>query len=85
MSSWLQSRDLEVPESMDDAASMDMSGGDHSDHEGGDDSGGAATAMHGMLSEQEMAELARARGREFDRLFIAGMIQHHEGAVAMAP
>ena len=84
MSSWLQSRDLEVPESVEDAASMDMSRGDHSGHEGGDDSGGAAMAMHGMLSEREMADLARARGREFDRLFIAGMIQHHEGAVAMA-
>ena len=88
MSSWLQSRDLEVPESMDDAAGMDMSGGDHSGHESGGgsdhDSGGATMAMHGMLSEQEMADLARARGREFDRLFIAGMIQHHQGAVAMA-
>ncbi len=84
MSSWLQSRDLEVPESMEDAASMDMSRGDHSGHEGGDDSGGAAMAMHGMLSEREMTDLARARGREFDRLFIAGMIRHHEGAVAMA-
>ena len=84
MSSWLQSRDLEVPESMDDAASMDMSGGDHSGHDGGDHSGDAAMAMHGMLTEQEMTDLARARDDEFDRLFIAGMIQHHEGAVAMA-
>ena len=85
MSSWLQSRDLEVPESMDDAGGADASGGDHSGHGGGDHSGGAAaTAMHGMLSEQEMADLARARGRAFDRLFIAGMIRHHEGAVAMA-
>ena len=79
MSSWLQSRDLEVPESVEDAASMDMSRGDHSGHEGGDDSGGAAMAMHGMLSEQEMTDLARARGREFDRLFIAGMIQSPRG------
>ena len=31
-----------------------------------------------------MSELADARGSEFDRLFVAGMIQHHEGAVAMA-
>ena len=84
MSSWLQSRDLEVPESMDDAASTDGSGGDHSGHGGDHSDDEAPTAMHGMLSEQEMADLARARGRAFDRLFIAGMIQHHEGAVAMA-
>jgi uncharacterized protein (DUF305 family) len=30
-----------------------------------------------------MDALRKARGAEFDRLFLAGMIQHHEGALAM--
>jgi len=42
-----------------------------------------ATLMPGMLSEEEMARLARANGDEFDRLFLEGMIKHHEGAIAM--
>ena len=40
--------------------------------------------MPGMLSGAQMAALRRARGAEFDRLFLAGMIQHHQGAVRMA-
>ena len=39
--------------------------------------------MPGMLTEAQMAELERARGTEFDRLFLTYMIQHHQGAVAM--
>jgi uncharacterized protein (DUF305 family) len=39
--------------------------------------------MHGMLSAEEMATLAGARGEEFDRLFLTFMIRHHEGALAM--
>ncbi len=30
-----------------------------------------------------MRQLDQARGREFDRLFLTYMIQHHKGAVAM--
>jgi uncharacterized protein (DUF305 family) len=30
-----------------------------------------------------MAQLETARGREFDRLFLKGMIQHHQGALTM--
>jgi uncharacterized protein (DUF305 family) len=78
MTSWLQSRDLEVPESMDDLPGMDMSGG-HGGH-----GGHGAASMNGMLTDRQMSELAGASGAEFDRLFIAGMIQHHEGAVEMA-
>ncbi len=85
MTSWLQSRGLEVPETMGDALGMGGSGG-HSGHgghsHGGDDTG--AMSRHGMLTERQMSALAAARGAEFDRLFVAGMIQHHEGAVAMA-
>ena len=39
--------------------------------------------MPGMLSREEMAALAAARGSEFDRLFLEGMIKHHQGALMM--
>jgi uncharacterized protein (DUF305 family) len=42
-----------------------------------------ATLMPGMLSSQEMDRLAAASGAEFDRLFLAGMIKHHDGALTM--
>ncbi|MEO8682368.1 MAG: DUF305 domain-containing protein [Vicinamibacterales bacterium] len=42
-----------------------------------------ATLMPGMLSEEEMASLAAAKGPEFDRLFLEGMIKHHGGAITM--
>ncbi len=50
-----------------------------------DDSGQMDHAMDmpGMLSPEQMDELERARGAEFDRLFLTYMIQHHEGAVTM--
>ena len=39
--------------------------------------------MPGMLTDEEMAALDRARGPEFDRLFLVGMIRHHQGAIDM--
>ncbi|MGQ0815257.1 MAG: DUF305 domain-containing protein [Gemmatimonadota bacterium] len=39
--------------------------------------------MPGMLTAQQLAELDRARGREFDRWFLTFMIQHHYGALTM--
>jgi len=39
--------------------------------------------MPGMLTPEQMAALDRARGTEFDRLFLTGMIQHHGGAISM--
>jgi len=39
--------------------------------------------MPGMLTKAQMAELDRARGTDFDRLFLTDMIQHHRGAVSM--
>ena len=39
--------------------------------------------MPGMLTPGQLAELAKARGPEFDRLFLLDMIQHHEGALVM--
>ena len=39
--------------------------------------------MPGMLSTEQMDQLKKARGAEFDRLFLRGMIQHHNGALVM--
>jgi len=50
-------------------ASMDMG---HSMH------------MDGVLSDDDMSALDRASGAEFDRLFLQGMIGHHQGAITMA-
>jgi uncharacterized protein (DUF305 family) len=39
--------------------------------------------MPGMLTPQQMAALRKAKGADFDRLFLTGMIQHHNGALTM--
>jgi uncharacterized protein (DUF305 family) len=39
--------------------------------------------MPGMLTPEQMATLAAARGAAFDRLFLQGMIAHHQGALTM--
>ncbi|ROZ99416.1 DUF305 domain-containing protein [Gordonia sp. OPL2] len=46
--------------------------------------GHAGHDMSGMMSESDMSALQAARGAEFDRLWLEGMIGHHEGAVEMA-
>jgi uncharacterized protein (DUF305 family) len=42
-----------------------------------------ATLMPGMLTPEEMQQLADARDAAFDRLFLEGMIKHHQGALTM--
>jgi uncharacterized protein (DUF305 family) len=71
MQVWLRDRQQPVP---DPAA-----GGLHAGHGPGQES----MMMPGMVSHQQMMQLDAARGREFDRLFLTLMIQHHRGAVAM--
>ena len=39
--------------------------------------------MPGMLSAAQIEALRKAKGGEFDRLFLSGMIQHHGGALTM--
>ena len=39
--------------------------------------------MPGMMTDEEMAALEKARGKDWDRLFLIGMIKHHEGAIKM--
>jgi uncharacterized protein (DUF305 family) len=44
---------------------------------------GHMMGMDGMLSDEQMSELRNATS-DFDRLFLTGMIAHHEGAIDMA-
>jgi uncharacterized protein (DUF305 family) len=39
--------------------------------------------MPGMLDEPTLSAIRSADGEEFDRRFLAGMIEHHEGALDM--
>lgn len=71
MGAWLAERDIDVPKASEDADSYD-----HGKH--------GHTAMAGMLTHEQMDELKASRGRRFDRLFLQGMIAHHQGAVDMA-
>ncbi len=48
-----------------------------------DDTAAAPALMQGILTPEAMARLARATRVEFDRLFLEGMITHHEGALTM--
>ena len=40
--------------------------------------------MDGMLSDEQIQELRDTEGAAFDRLFLEGMILHHEGAIKIA-
>jgi uncharacterized protein (DUF305 family) len=44
---------------------------------------GHTMLMPGMLTEKQMEALRKAKGKEFDQLFLEGMIQHHNGALTM--
>jgi len=48
-----------------------------------DRSGHPMPLMPGMLTREQMEALRKAKGSEFDRLFLTGMIQHHTGALTM--
>lgn len=51
---------------------------------GGHDMEGMSGDEMGMMSDEEMTALNNAMGVEVSRLFLTGMITHHEGAIAMA-
>lgn len=44
---------------------------------------GKVELMPGMLTAEQMDALRKAKGADFDRLFLTGMIQHHHGALTM--
>lgn len=48
-----------------------------------DKSGQPMPLMPGMLTPEQMEALRKAKGAEFDHLFLTGMIQHHNGALTM--
>lgn len=41
------------------------------------------SGMPGMLTAEQLTQLASKKGAEFDRLFLEDMIRHHEGALVM--
>ena len=71
MRTWLGDRGQIVPDATSTRHRMKMNGVEHE------------MLMPGMLTDEEMAALDRARGPEFDRLFLVGMIKHHQGAIDM--
>jgi uncharacterized protein (DUF305 family) len=71
MAQWLTERSIDVP-----AADADAAEYDHAEH--------GHAGMQGMLSQDQVRELAATEGPAFDRLFVESMVEHHEGAIAMA-
>jgi len=90
MRQWLGDVGADVPpadggmdHAMHGAAAAQGDHGAHGDHAGHGAADGHAMLMPGMLTDEEIAQLAEARGDAFDRLFLTFMIRHHEGALIM--
>jgi len=79
MVSWLQDRDLPVPQGFDETS--DEGHADHDSHTASAEH--EHHAMPGLLSPEQMEQLADAEGEEFDRLFLQFMHYHHNGALTM--
>jgi uncharacterized protein (DUF305 family) len=73
MKRWLAARGEPLSLAMPEMPAMDMSM-DMSQHQ---------MLMPGMLTTKQMEALKKAKGAEFDQLFLTGMIQHHNGALIM--
>jgi uncharacterized protein (DUF305 family) len=71
MRRWLGERRQEVPDSTSTRHIMKMGGMVHE------------MMMPGMLTDEQMRALDQAHGSQFDRLFLTGMITHHQGALTM--
>ena len=70
MQRWLAARGQPLSMAMPGMPEMDMDGN-------------PIKPMPGMLTPAQMEALRAARGPQFDRLFLTGMIQHHNGALTM--
>ena len=73
MNRWLAARGESIPKPMAKMPGMEMPDG----------ASNSMALMPGMLTPQQMEALRKAKGAEFDRLFLVGMIQHHNGALTM--
>jgi uncharacterized protein (DUF305 family) len=71
MQTWLRDHSQPVPAANATRMKMTMNGMEHD------------MLMPGMLTDDELAQLDRARGPDFDRLFLQAMIRHHQGALQM--
>ena len=71
MRTWLRDRGEVVPPANATHHRMTMNGVEHD------------MLMPGMLSPEDLAQLDKARGADWDRLFLTFMIRHHEGAIKM--
>lgn len=71
MQTWLHDRRQPLADPARRVMKMTMNGVEHE------------MAMPGMLTDDQLRRLDRARGRTFDRLFLTFMIQHHQGAISM--
>jgi uncharacterized protein (DUF305 family) len=74
MKRWLEARGEPEKPPMPGMPNMDMPGMDMSSQQ---------MLMPGMLTPKQMDALRKAKGAEFDHLFLTGMIQHHNGALIM--
>jgi len=74
MKRWLEARGEPVAPTMQGMQGMEMQGMDMPSHQ---------MLMPGMLTPKQMDALRKAKGAEFDHLFLTGMIQHHNGALIM--
>jgi uncharacterized protein (DUF305 family) len=75
MRRWLAARGESVSMTTPGTPSPEMPGMDMSHH--------GMALMPGMLTPEQMDALRKAKGSEFDQLFLTGMIQHHNGALTM--
>ena len=48
-----------------------------------EDPGHSMDGMGGMLSGEDLEILAKSSGKTFEKLFLSGMIEHHQGAIQM--
>ncbi|MEO7456498.1 MAG: DUF305 domain-containing protein [Gemmatimonadaceae bacterium] len=71
MQYWLREHGAPVPEATATHMKMKMNGMDHE------------MLMPGMLNDDQLAALDKARGSDWDRLFLQAMIAHHAGAISM--
>ena len=83
MKRWLEARGQPTEMPMPKMSGMDMPGMDMPGMDMSTMNMKGPMLMPGMLTPKQMEALRKAKGAEFDQLFLTGMIQHHGGALIM--